>query len=288
MDEGIKKPYLRKPPWIRFSMPGGKDYVRVRGIIKEEGLHTVCTEAGCPNIGECFSRGTATFLILGDTCTRNCRYCAVNQGTPGPVAVAEPEKIARAVEKLGLTYAVITSVTRDDLPDGGAGIYAELIGKIRDRSPLCEIEVLVPDFMPSWRENLQLVIDARPDVLNHNIEVAGSLYRELRPMGNYDISLEILKAAADAGLPAKSGLMIGFGESTEDIYKTLDDLRGAGCSMLTVGQYLQSTRDGFPVVKYYHPDEFEEIRKKALETGFRKVMSGPLVRSSYHAGELAH
>ena len=287
MDEGIKKPHLRKPPWIRFSMPGGKDYVRVRGVIKEEGLHTVCTEAGCPNIGECFSRGTATFLILGDTCTRNCCYCAVNQGTPGPVDGSEPEKIARAVEKLGLTYAVITSVTRDDLDDGGAGIYTELIGKIRDRSPSCEIEVLVPDFMPRWRENLQLVIEARPDVLNHNIEVAGNLYKELRPMGNYNISLEILKTAAGAGLSAKSGLMIGFGESTEDIYETLDDLRGVGCSMLTVGQYLQSTRDGFPVVKYYHPDEFEEIRQKALEMGFGKVMAGPLVRSSYHAGELA-
>lgn len=287
MGEGVKKKPLRKPPWVRFSLPGGEDYVRVRGIIKEEGLHTVCTEAGCPNIGECFSSGTATFLILGDTCTRNCRYCAVTKGTPGPVDGKEPEKIARAIEKLGLTYAVITSVTRDDLPDGGAGIYAELIGRIREKSPACEIEVLVPDFMPRWVENLQLVIEARPDVLNHNIEVAHSLYRELRPMGSYEVSLKILQKAADAGLAAKSGLMIGFGESTDDVYDTLKDLRGAGCSMLTVGQYLQSTRDGFPVAKYYHPDEFDEIRQRALTLGFEKVMAGPLVRSSYHAGELA-
>lgn len=200
--------------------------------------------------------------------------------------MAEPVKISRAVEKLGLSYAVITSVTRDDLPDGGAEIYAETILQIRNRIPACKIEVLVPDFLPQWNENLQIVLDASPDVLNHNIEVAGKLYGVLRPKGNYQVSLGIMREAANAGIPAKSGLMIGFGESQEDIMSTLRDLREYGCTLLTVGQYLQSSRSGYPVEKYYHPDEFEEIRLKAMEMGFEKVMSGPLVRSSYHAGEL--
>ncbi len=287
MGDKVKKRPLRKPPWVRFSIPGGKDYLRVRQALGEGGLHSVCAEAGCPNIGECFSSGTATFLILGDTCTRNCRYCAVNSGKPGPVDENEPVKLARAVEKLGLTYTVITSVTRDDLPDGGAGIYCETIAAVRERVPGCRIEVLIPDFMPRWRENLKLVLDAAPDVVNHNIEVAGELYEKLRPGGNYNVSLSILREISRAGLPAKSGLMIGFGETMDDIYATLDDLVKAGCSLLTVGQYLQSSREGWPVEKYYHPDEFEEIRRRALKMGFKKVMAGPLVRSSYHAGEMS-
>lgn len=286
MGEEVKKKPLRKPPWVRFSIPGGGEYLRVKKILNEGGLHTVCAEAGCPNIGECFSSGTATFMILGDTCTRNCRYCAVATGIPGPVETSEPLKIARAVERLGLSYAVITSVTRDDLPDGGAGIYGETILGIRERCPLCKIEVLVPDFLPRWRENLGGVLDAGPNVLNHNIEVTRNLYTALRPMGDYGVSLQVLKAAADAGFAAKSGLMIGFGESLEDILATLGDLRDSGCSLLTVGQYLQSSRNGFPVKKYYHPDEFDEIRERGLEMGFESVMAGPLVRSSYHAGEM--
>lgn len=287
MGDKVKKRPLRKPPWVRFSIPGGKDYLRVRQALGEGGLHSVCAEAGCPNIGECFNSGTATFLILGDTCTRNCRYCAVNSGKPGPVDENEPVKLARAVEKLGLTYTVITSVTRDDLPDGGAGIYCRTIAAVRERGPGCRIEVLIPDFMPRWRENLQLVLDAAPDVVNHNIEVAGELYEKLRPGGDYTVSLSILREISRAGLPAKSGLMIGFGETMDDIYATLDDLVQAGCSLLTVGQYLQSSREGWPVEKYYHPDEFEEIRRRALKMGFKKVMAGPLVRSSYHAGEMS-
>jgi len=275
------------PDWIRFKIPSGAAYKKVASTVKAHSLHTVCVEAGCPNVGECFACKTATFMIMGDTCTRNCRYCAVGQGTPEPVDPDEPFHVAEAVAELGLKYAVITSVTRDDIADGGASLFADTVKCIRTKSPRCRVELLVPDFKPDMHRSLQRVIDAQPDVINHNIEVVKGFYDKLRPMGDYNLSLELLKLVASSNIPAKSGLMIGFGESMDDIHNTLEDLVQAGCRMLTVGQYLQSRRDGFPVVKYYHPDEFKQISEMAYNLGFDQVMSGPLVRSSYHAAEMA-
>ena len=283
MTEKIK----RKPPWIKFNVPGGPVYTGVKKIIDENRLHTICMEAHCPNIGECFSRGTATFLIMGDTCTRNCRYCSVNQGIPARPDMNEPEKIAGAISSLGLEYAVITSVTRDDLPDGGASLFAETVRHIRASAPECAVELLVPDFRGYMKEALDVIASSGPRVLNHNIEVVRSLYSRLRPMGDYRLSLELISYASQKGLTVKSGLMIGFGESMDDIEATLHDLRRSGCSLVTIGQYLQSKRDGYEVSRYYHPDEFEEIKKRALSMGFSSVASGPNVRSSYHASDMA-
>jgi lipoic acid synthetase len=275
----------RIPDWIRFQIPGGENAARLRGVIKKSGLHTVCMEARCPNVGECMGCGTATFLIMGDTCTRNCRYCSVSQGTPRPLDSDEPSRIGGAVRSLGLRYAVITSVTRDDLPDGGAGYFAETVRAVRGTSPRCRVELLVPDFLHAAPESLQKVFSAGPDVLNHNIEVAEPLFERLRPTGDYRRSLRLLREISGAGFPAKSGLMVGFGETMDDITKTLEDLQAAGVTILTVGQYLRSKRDGFPVARYYHPDEFHKIEETAREIGFPSVRSGPLVRSSYRAGE---
>ena len=274
------------PDWIKFKIPSGENYRKVASAVKSRSLHTVCLEAGCPNVGECFACGTATFLIMGDTCTRNCRYCAVQQGVPGELDHQEPQKVADAVGELGLRYAVITSVTRDDLPDGGAHMFARTVEAVKQNSPGCRVEVLVPDFRNSLESSLQAVIDAGPDVINHNIEVVRSFYRELRPLGDYNGSLQLLKKVSASGIPAKSGLMIGFGETIDDIRHTLEDLRDQGCSMLTVGQYLQSRRDGYPVAKYYHPREFRQIKEMAEDMGFSQVMSGPMVRSSYHADHM--
>ncbi len=275
------------PDWIRFTVPGGPAYAEVKRIIRGLDLHTICTEARCPNIGECMCEGTATFLLMGQTCTRNCLYCAVEKGIPGPPDEGEPSRLAQAVAMMKLRYAVLTSVTRDDLPDGGASVFAAAIDEIRSASPGVKIEVLVPDFLHSHPGSLDLVLSKKPDVFNHNIETARSRYRELRPMGDYAHSLEVIRRAAAAGIPAKSGLMIGFGETLADIIDTIGDLREAGCSLLTVGQYLRSHRTGYPVDKYYSPEEFDEIRQLAPEMGFADVRSGPLVRSSYRAAEAA-
>ena len=242
-------------------------------------------EAHCPNVGECMGCGTATFLILGDTCTRNCRYCSVTQGVPIPQDMDEPMRVGDAVATLGLTYAVITSVTRDDLPDGGAGHFAETVRAIRECAPSARVELLIPDFLHAAPGSLGAVFSAAPDVINHNIEVARPLFPKLRPQGDYRRSLAVLREVSAAGFPAKSGLMIGFGETTDDITRTLEDLRAAGVAILTVGQYLQSKKDGFPVAYYYHPNEFEEIGETARRMGFSSVQSAPLVRSSYRAGE---
>lgn len=274
------------PDWITLTIPAGPGYALVKKTVAGENLHTVCVEARCPNAGECFREGTATFLILGGVCTRHCRYCAVSHGTPGPVDLDEPRRVANAVKNLGLRYAVITSVTRDDIADGGASLFAETVTRIRSESA-CGVELLIPDFKNSAPHSLAAVIAARPDVINHNIEVVRALFPKLRPQGSYDRSLQVISAAADSGLPAKSGLMIGFGETMDDIEATLRDLRGANCGILTVGQYLRSWRDGFPVVKFYRPDEFDDIRAMAVSLGFSKVLAGPLVRSSYHAGVMA-
>jgi len=277
----------RKPGWIRFKIPGGEKYTRVKNIIRKNKLHTVCLEAGCPNIGECFGCGTATFLIMGNICTRNCLYCAVSQGTPESPDADEPENIASAVKELELKYAVITSVTRDDIPDGGSSIFAKTATAIKTRYPQCRIELLVPDFKTVMESSLDTIIAAGPHVINHNIEVVSSLYKQLRPAGDYELSLRLLSRAAAAGIPAKSGLMIGFGETIADIEKTFGDLYAAGCRILTVGQYLQSRKNGFPVNKYYTPEEFTLIGDMAKNMGFERVMSGPLIRSSYHAADMS-
>lgn len=274
------------PDWIKFSIPSGRQYKKIQQYVAGCGLHTVCTEARCPNIGECFSKGHATFLIMGNICTRNCRYCAVTKGQPLPLDKEEPQKIARAVVHLNLDYVVITSVTRDDLDDGGASHFVQTIEAIRNSNTNTKIEVLIPDFNYSQELSLQKIIDAKPDIINHNIEVAKRLYSTLRPKGDYGKSLEVLAIVTGNGLVAKSGLMIGFGETLDDIIITLHDVHKAGCSIITIGQYCASHKGAYPVQKFYTPEEFKEIESIAYAIGFSKVLSAPLVRSSYRAGEL--
>ena len=275
------------PDWIKFSIPSGEQYKKVQQHVAGCGLHTVCLEARCPNIGECFAKGHATFLILGNICTRNCRYCAVPKGTPVIPDEDEPEKIAKAVAALNLKYVVITSVTRDDLDDGGASHFAKTIKAIRRFSSEVKVEVLIPDFKQSVELSLATIMDERPDVINHNIEVVKNFYTALRPKGDYELSLKILAIVTEHGFVAKSGLMIGFGETLDDIVQTLREVYAAGCRVLTVGQYCASHKGAYPVQKYYTPDEFKEIETIAYQIGFTKVLAAPLVRSSYRAGELS-
>lgn len=276
----------RIPEWIKYKIPGGGNYVHVKGVLADAGLHTICVEARCPNIAGCFNCGTATFLALGDICTRNCRYCSVKKGSPLPPDPEEPEKIASAVSRLGLKYAVITSVTRDDLEDGGSSFFSSICSLIREKSSDTGIELLVPDFKGVMKKSLHTIAASGPDVLNHNIEVVKSRFHELRPLGNYDESLDLLKYSANLGLTTKSGLMIGFGETMEDIRDTMMDLADNGCSIVTVGQYLKSGKENYDVKKYYHPDEFSKIEEYAYEAGIKKIFSGPLVRSSYRAMDI--
>jgi lipoic acid synthetase len=275
---------LRKPEWLKVRLPNSSEFKQVKGIVEGYGLHTVCREARCPNMTECFHAGTATFLILGDICTRNCRYCHVRHGMPEPPDAGEPERLVRAAKALGLKYAVVTSVTRDDLADGGAEIFARTIELFREELPGCGIEVLIPDFQGN-EAALNRIAAARPDVINHNIEVVRSLFPSLRPQGSYTRSLELLRRVHEAGIESKSGLMIGFGELHEEILETLRDLRTVDCRSLTVGQYQQPSFDRVPVRKYYTPAEFDRIGEAALDLGFRSVQSGPLVRSSYRAAD---
>jgi lipoic acid synthetase len=256
-------------------------------MILQDRLHTVCQEAGCPNIWECFSHHTATFLIMGSRCTRNCRFCAVTEGPLEPLDPQEPAKVANVARKMGLKYVVVTSVTRDDLPDGGAEHFAETIKKIRQKIPGVFVEVLIPDFQGN-KEALAAVLKAHPDVLNHNIETVPRLYPEVRPQADYQRSLELIQNAHefDPGLRTKSGLMLGLGEYPDEIRRTLEDMLNAGCRMLTLGQYLQPSKDHLAVKRYIPPTEFDEWRRTALEMGFMEVASGPFVRSSYHAREL--
>ena len=277
---------MRKPDWLKVRLPSTAEFQHVRGVLRDLDLHSVCREAKCPNIAECFHSGTATFLILGNTCTRRCKYCNVRHGRPDSLDDGEPERVLRAASLLGLSYVVITSVTRDDLPDGGAGMFARCIDLLRRHLPDSRVEVLVPDFQGD-RGALERVIEAGPDVINHNVEVAGPLFAEIRPEGNYPRSLELLRRikAGDSPVRTKSGFMVGLGESTNDIRMLIDDLSSVSCDHLTVGQYLQPTRHHWPVQKYYSPEEFEGIGKEALARGFRSVESGPLVRSSYRAAK---
>jgi lipoic acid synthetase len=279
-------PRLPKPDWLRVRAPGSSNYLRLRGLMRELNLHTVCEEAHCPNIGECWHHGTATFMILGDVCTRACSYCNVAHGTPGPVDPAEPDNLARAVETLDLSYVVVTSVDRDDLADFGAGAFAATIGAIRSRRPACRIEVLIPDFQGDAR-SLAVVLEARPDVLNHNVETVPRLYRAARPGGRYSRALELLERARAIApdLPTKTGLMVGLGETRDELVAVFRDLRRVDCRILTVGQYLRPSAAHLPMTRYYTPDEFRELKRIALDLGFGHVESGPLVRSSYHAHE---
>jgi lipoic acid synthetase len=276
----------RKPEWLKVKAPGSPSYVRLKGLMGSLKLHTVCEEARCPNIGECWHHGTATFMILGDVCTRACPYCAVAHGKPQPLDLAEPVRVADAVAAMGLRYVVITSVDRDDVPDGGAEIFAETIRRIRQQVAGCRVEVLIPDFKGN-EASLHTVLDAGPDVLNHNTETVPRLYRLARPGGRYSRTLELLDRARrhSPPIPTKSGLMVGLGEQWDEIVEVLADLRSVGCEILTIGQYLSPSSAHLPIARYYHPDEFEMLRSTALSLGFGHVESGPLVRSSYHAHE---
>jgi lipoic acid synthetase len=281
-------PRLPKPDWLKVRAPGSPGYARLKGLMRDLHLHTVCEEARCPNIGECWHHGTATFMILGEVCTRACAYCAVAHGRPAAVDHGEPARVADAIAALDLTYVVITSVDRDDLDDGGASIFAETIRETRARSPQCRIEVLIPDFQGD-EDALRAVLDARPDVLNHNTETVPRLYRMARSGGRYSRTLELLARSRRHAprMPTKSGVMVGLGEEHDELAATFKDLREAGCEILTIGQYLRPTPAHAPMIRYYHPDEFAELKRLALDLGFVHVESGPLVRSSYHAHETA-
>ncbi len=276
----------RLPQWFKVKAPGGENYLQVKGLLRRYNLHTVCEEAHCPNIGECFDSGTATFMILGDICTRACSYCAVKSGRPGDVDPLEPEHLARNVERLGLGYAVITSVNRDDLADGGAGVFAQCIRRVKELTPDCAVEVLIPDFMGSAAA-LKTVMDTRPEVLNHNIETVARLFPQVRHKGNYIRSLELLsRAKAMTGsVFTKSGMMVGLGESWDEVLATMEDLRSVGCDLLTIGQYLRPSPKHHPIDRFYSPEEFQALADQGLKMGFRHVEAGPLVRSSYHAKE---
>jgi lipoic acid synthetase len=276
---------LRKPPWLKVRPPYNTGECRnIKSTLVELQLHTVCQEAACPNMAECFNNGTATFLILGNICTRNCVYCNVAHGIPAPVDEQEIHRLIDAVHKMSLKYVAVTSVTRDDLPDGGAQAFADCIGDLRKAVPECKIEVLIPDFKGSTSA-LEKVIAAKPDVINHNMEVVEPMFAQLRPQGNYRLSLKLLSRIAGTPIISKSGFMVGFGEKRAEILRLIDDLVAASCSRLTIGQYQQPTLKHWPVAKYYHPDEFAELKEIADKKGFHYVEAGPLERSSYHAAQ---
>jgi lipoic acid synthetase len=272
----------RRPDWLKVKLPQGNGYTRIRALVEEHKLHTVCESARCPNLGECWGAGTATFMILGDICTRSCGFCAVKTGRPLELDRQEPERLARAVRTLGVRHAVITSVNRDELPDGGASIFAECIGAIRRDVPGCRVEVLIPDFMGNW-DALDMVLEAQPDILNHNTETVPRLYARVRPKAQYQRSLELLRQAKRRGAFTKSGIMVGIGESDDEVEQVIDDLSRVDCDVMTIGQYLQPTPQHLPVERFVAPALFAHWKRLALEKGFRFCESGPLVRSSYHA-----
>ncbi|MBI2954796.1 MAG: lipoyl synthase [Chloroflexi bacterium] len=277
-------PVERKPDWLKVRLPQGPNYSDIKGLLRGLELHSVCEEAQCPNIGECFESRTATFLILGRVCTRNCGFCAIETGRPTGLDEEEPERVARAIQRLGLRHVVVTSVTRDDLDDGGAHIFAVTIAKIRAYHPSCTIEVLIPDFQGSGSAIAE-VVRARPDILNHNIETVRRLSCSVRPAADYDRSLEVLRLAKDIDqtVLTKSGIMVGLGEAWEEVLQTMLDLRETGCDILTIGQYLRPSKGHVPIERFYPPEEFRELKEEGERIGFSYVESGPLVRSSYHA-----
>ncbi len=282
----LKMKVSTKPNWLKVKLPTGEPYQRMKSLLDEHKLHTVCESAACPNRGECWARSTATFMILGNVCTRSCGFCNVITGRPTELDLDEPERVGAAVAKLDLRYAVITSVNRDELLDGGASVWAATIQEIRRQSPQTRVEVLIPDFCGRW-VSLQTVIEARPDVLNHNIETVPRLYLTVRPQGKYERSLELLKLAKEAGLVTKSGLMVGLGERDEEVLAVMRDWRASGCDLITIGQYMQPTPDHLPVARWVEPSTFEYFQREGMAMGFTNVFSGPLVRSSYHAEEQA-
>jgi lipoic acid synthetase len=286
MSERNKREKLPKPDWLRIKLTTDGNYAEIKEMMRGKTLHTVCEEARCPNIYECWSNRTATFMILGDICTRACRFCAVKTGMPTELDVQEPERVAEAAEQMGLMHCVVTSVARDDLADGGASIFAATIAAIRKRLPFCRVEVLIPDFMGNW-DALQVVMDANPDILNHNIETVERMSDRVRAKAKYKRSLELLRRAKEMKpkIPTKSSIMLGVGEQYDEILQAMDDLRAVDCNILTLGQYLQPTPKHLPIERYVHPDEFAQLKIAGKERGFRHVESGPLVRSSYHAHE---
>jgi lipoic acid synthetase len=280
---------LRKPRWIRAQSQAAPGVQRIKRILREQRLHTVCEEASCPNLGECFAHGTATFMVMGDICTRRCPFCDVAHGRPNPLDPDEPRHLAETIQAMGLAYVVITSVDRDDLRDGGAAHFVACIQAVRGMNPQTRIEILVPDFRGRMETALGIMRAAPPDVFNHNLETVPRLYRKARPGSDYEWSLDLLEAfrAQHPGVPTKSGLMLGIGETRDELLEVLQDLRAHGCEMLTLGQYLQPSRHHLPVERYLHPEEFDELADCAREMGFRQVASGPMVRSSYHADQQA-
>lgn len=283
------KAVRRHPDWVKVRAPRGEAVAETRRVVRGLGLHTVCEEAECPNLGECWGQRTATFMLMGDVCTRNCGFCAVEHGRPLPPDPSEPERVAEAAARLGLRHVVVTSVNRDDLPDGGAGHFAATVRALRMRLPNGRIEVLIPDFKGD-ETAVCSVVDAPIDILNHNVETIPRLYRVVRPGAVYERSVRLLRLAKAwrAGVLTKTGLMLGMGEERDEIRGVLEDLAAVGCDIITIGQYLQPSREHLPVVRYAHPDEFAELRDEALALGFRHVESGPLVRSSYHAWTHVH
>ena len=279
-----QRPLERKPSWLKVRFPAGERYQRLQSLMREQGLHTVCEEAKCPNVGECWNAGTATFMILGDVCTRSCGFCAVTTGRPGAIDAMEPFRLAQTVKSLELEYVVITSVNRDDVPNGGADMFAACIWAIRHNDPSVRVEVLIPDFKGDWGA-LATVVDARPFVLNHNIETAPRLYPWVRPQARYERSLELIRRAKDTApdMLTKSGFMVGLGESVDELMQVMRDLRAHGCDIVTIGQYLQPTKQHLRVERYYDPSEYAQFVEYGRTIGLRHVEAGPLVRSSYHA-----
>lgn len=273
-----------KPPWLKVSLPTGEGYKKIKSLITENKLNTVCESAACPNRGECWSRQTATIMILGNVCTRSCGFCNVITGRPTELDLDEPRRVADTVAIMNLKYVVITSVNRDELKDGGASVWADTIRAVRESSPQTKIEVLIPDFCGNWQA-LQTVVEASPDVINHNVESIARLYYKVRPQAKYQRSLELLKKAKQAGMVTKSGFMVGLGESDEEVVSLLADLRAAEVDLVTIGQYMQPTLEHLPVERWVPPETFEHFHKVGMEMGFSNVFSGPLVRSSYHAEE---
>jgi lipoic acid synthetase len=272
----------QKPDWLKIKVPSGKEYLGVKQIVNKHKLHTICTSGNCPNMCDCWERGTATLMILGDICTRSCKFCNVKTGRPGPADHGEPDRVAESVKLMGLKHCVLTSVDRDDLDDGGAGIWAATIRTVKAKNPSTTIEALIPDFQ-GRKELVQQVIDSGPEVISHNLETVRRLTPEVRSVASYDRSLEVIRMIASSGVRAKSGLMTGLGESREEILETMDDLIRAGCEVLTIGQYLQPSREHLPVQNFTSPEEFESLRVEGLKKGFIHVESQPLVRSSYKA-----
>jgi lipoic acid synthetase len=282
LGDRVSSPVARKPSWLKMKMPGGEGYARLKRLVDGHRLHTVCQSAKCPNLGECWSAGTATIMILGDICTRSCGFCHIATGRPHTLDLDEPRRVGDAVHIMDLGHVVITSVNRDELPDGGASVWAETIRQIRRQSAGTSVEVLIPDFCGDWSA-LQLVLDERPEILGHNVETVPRLYHRVRPQARYRRSLDLLRIAREHGLLAKTGIMLGLGEAEDEIEAVLDDLVAVGCQILTIGQYLQPTAAHLPVERWVHPDEFAAWKARGEAKGLRHVESGPMVRSSYHA-----